>query len=184
MQQGQLGEALAAVALAKQFEKEGSPKTAEREAEIWDKLDRTDKAEAAFVEAVRLGSKTATDSLKAIYVRQYGQTAGFDQYLASKLNSSPSEKKAGESSGELSFSLTPATAKKAATPFTVTALDGKTYDLSSLRGKVVVLNFWLYGCGGCQIEMPSLNKLAQSFKGQDVSFSLWLWISDRRSKHF
>ena len=169
MDQGQLGEALTAIAMAKQFDKEGSPKNAEREAEIWDKLERTDKAEAAYLEAIRLGSKTAGETLKALYVRKYGQASGFDEYLASKMKS-PADKKSGEQPGELSFSLTPTVAKKTATPFTVTTLDGKTYDLTSLRGKVVVLNFWFIGCAGCMIEIPSLNKLAQSFKGQDVVF--------------
>jgi len=169
MEQGQWNEALAAIAMARQFEKEASPKNIEREAEIWDKLNRSDKAEAAYLEALRLGSKTAGETLKALYVRKYGQAAGFDEYLAGKLKSS-SEKKAGEQAGELSFSLNPTPPKKMASPFTVTALDGKTYDLASLRGKVVVLNFWFIGCAGCMIEIPSLNKLAQAFKGQDVVF--------------
>jgi thiol-disulfide isomerase/thioredoxin len=169
-EQGRLNEALAAIALAKQFDQPPVARNAEVEAEIWAKLERSEMAEAAYLEALRLGSKTAGDSLQALYVSRFGQAAGFDEYLAGKMKASSGEKKAGEQPGELSFSLTPKVAKKAAPAFTVTALDGKTYDLASLRGKVVVLNFWFTTCGGCLIEIPSLNKLAHEFKGQDVVF--------------
>lgn len=44
---------------------------------------------------------------------------------------------------------------------------GKTVSLSDLKGKVVFLNFWATWCPPCIAEMPSINKLKQSFKDQD-----------------
>jgi peroxiredoxin len=46
-----------------------------------------------------------------------------------------------------------------ANDFTLTALDGKTYTLSALRGHVVLLNFWATWCPPCRKEMPDMDKL-------------------------
>ena len=40
-----------------------------------------------------------------------------------------------------------------------TTLDGTEVSSDSLRGKVVVLNFWATWCGPCKLEMPSLQAL-------------------------
>ena len=47
--------------------------------------------------------------------------------------------------------------------FTLTALDGKTYSLPGLRGRVVLLNFWATWCPPCRKEMPDLEKLYRLF---------------------
>lgn len=45
--------------------------------------------------------------------------------------------------------------------------DGKTVSLSSLKGKVVFINFWATWCPPCIQEMPTINELKQSYKGND-----------------
>ncbi len=57
---------------------------------------------------------------------------------------------------------------KAAPDFTLKDLTGKTVKLSSLRGKVVLLNFWATWCGPCVAEMPHLEKLHREYKDRDV----------------
>jgi peroxiredoxin len=47
---------------------------------------------------------------------------------------------------------------------------GRTVSLSSLRGRVVLLNFWFTQCPPCIAEIPSLEKLVQAEK--DKPFSL------------
>ncbi len=46
-------------------------------------------------------------------------------------------------------------------------LDGRELPVQSLRGKVVVLNFWATWCGPCKIEMPSLQRLYDRVKDDD-----------------
>ena len=65
----------------------------------------------------------------------------------------------------------------AAPAFNLTSLDGKIFELASLRGKVVVLNFWFTGCVPCVAEMPKLNELVEKFKDSDVVFIAPTWDS-------
>ena len=52
-------------------------------------------------------------------------------------------------------------ADRRAPGFTLQDLAGKTVTLESLRGKVVVLNFWSKTCGPCLEEMPDLAELTK-----------------------
>jgi len=52
------------------------------------------------------------------------------------------------------------------------SLDGQARKLSSLRGQVVVVNFWATWCGPCQEELPRLSKIAESYAGKPVRFVL------------
>jgi len=57
-----------------------------------------------------------------------------------------------------------------ATPFEVTDIEGNTYSLEELKGKVVVLNFWFIGCAPCRIEIPGLNEMVGLYDQQEVVF--------------
>jgi peroxiredoxin len=61
--------------------------------------------------------------------------------------------------------------------FTLAGLDGKTYDLDALRGKVVLLNFWATWCPPCRREMPDMEKLYQRFSGKGL---VVLAVSDEK----
>jgi len=53
---------------------------------------------------------------------------------------------------------------KPAKDFQLQAFDGRTYKLSDLRGKVVMINFWATWCGPCAKEMPHLVKMHEKYK--------------------
>ena len=55
--------------------------------------------------------------------------------------------------------------------FTLTGLDGGKLALSSLSGKVVVMDFWATWCGPCRGQHPLYDKVKQRFKSRnDVVF--------------
>lgn len=56
--------------------------------------------------------------------------------------------------------------------FALKALDGSTVDSSSLKGEVVVLNFWATYCQPCRSEIPELNEFAASSGAKVVGISL------------
>ncbi len=52
--------------------------------------------------------------------------------------------------------------------FTLKDLEGKPVNLSSFKGKVVLLNFWATWCPPCKAELPSMNKLYQQLKNRGL----------------
>jgi thiol-disulfide isomerase/thioredoxin len=56
--------------------------------------------------------------------------------------------------------------KEMAPDFTLTDIDGKSFTLSSLRGKIVVIDFWGSWCGWCIKGMPDMKKYYEKYKGK------------------
>ncbi len=61
-------------------------------------------------------------------------------------------------------SLIAATERKPAPDFKLTDSDGRALQLSKLKGKVVLLNFWATWCGGCKYEMPWFSQFDERYR--------------------
>jgi len=59
---------------------------------------------------------------------------------------------------------------QAAPAFSMTTLQGEQVSSASLRGKVVVVDFWATWCGPCVEAMPVMVSLSQAFAQEDVQF--------------
>lgn len=66
-------------------------------------------------------------------------------------------------------SAQPPAAGKPAPGFHLTDRSGATRSLASLRGRVVVLNFWATWCKPCREEMPALDRIAREYGPRGVT---------------
>jgi thiol-disulfide isomerase/thioredoxin len=66
--------------------------------------------------------------------------------------------------------------------------DGKTITLSSLRGKIVLVDFWASWCMPCRVENPNLVKVYQQYKdkvfSQGNGFTVYSVSLDTKHKNW
>ncbi|MBI4941578.1 MAG: TlpA family protein disulfide reductase [Actinobacteria bacterium] len=73
-------------------------------------------------------------------------------------------------SGDGTITVLPATKRPDPVALAGTTLEGSDLDLTSLRGKVVVLNVWGSWCPPCRKEAPDLEQAYKDLQGSGVQF--------------
>ena len=63
--------------------------------------------------------------------------------------------------------------------FSLNSNKGDLYNIRSLEGKVILLNFWATWCGPCRMEIPELNEMQEKY-GEDDFLILGISISDTK----
>jgi peroxiredoxin len=58
---------------------------------------------------------------------------------------------------------------------------GEQMSLAQLKGKVVLLDFFFIGCGGCMEALKPLNKIHEQYRNQNVAIVSMTFRDDRRS---
>jgi thiol-disulfide isomerase/thioredoxin len=66
--------------------------------------------------------------------------------------------------------LVPKETRKSAPKLSLPDLEGPKRQLSQLKGKVVVVNFWATWCGPCKAEMPEFTKVHAEYRDRGVEF--------------
>lgn len=115
------------------------------------------------------------EALKELYTQQNKSDAGFDAYY---------EKLAAEAKIKRREEILKSQLDETAPKFALKDFDGNEVSLASLKGKVVIVDFWATWCGPCIASMPAMKKAQDKYKGNDnvkfVFIDTWETVEDKK----
>ncbi|MBK7088923.1 MAG: TlpA family protein disulfide reductase [Chitinophagaceae bacterium] len=108
-----------------------------------------------FVKSGKASVKTKA-ALKNIYVKEKGSDTGYAAYLTNLEEEAIIARRAEIAKGMIN---------EPAPAFALKDFEGNSVSLASLKGKVVVVDFWATWCGPCIASMPGMKKAQDKYKG-------------------
>jgi thiol-disulfide isomerase/thioredoxin len=108
-----------------------------------------------FVKSGKASAKTKA-ALKNIYVKEKGSDTGYAAYLTNLEEEAIIARRAEIAKGMIN---------EPAPAFDLKDFEGNSVRLASLKGKVVVVDFWATWCGPCIASMPGMKKAQDKYKG-------------------
>lgn len=170
---GLLGETDQAVALAEKSYQKFASVEAAREAARWlDKAGKTQQAIDYLADAFSisgLGSANtdaANDrkSMGDLYRKLNGSEKGLGDVILKAYDHTASQLAARR---EQMHELDPNANVKDPMQFTLSEVQGGKLPLASLKGKVIVMDFWATWCGPCRAQHPLYEEVKKRFKDRD-----------------
>jgi thiol-disulfide isomerase/thioredoxin len=174
---GNLGKSDEAVALATKAADAYPSAAASREIARWqERAGRHMEAVRRYAEAFAIPDPKNTDAdrladrakMAQLYRKEKSSETGLGDLV---LEAYDRMSAAVEKRAEVQKSRDPNAGATDPMDFTLTGLEGKPLNLKSLRGKVVVMDFWATWCGPCRVQHPLYDQVKQKFKDRgDVVF--------------
>ncbi len=128
--------------------------------QVSEAMDNFDQAEIFYkmgIDIPSAGKNPNDQALKSLYLKRRGSLDGYEDYLKPLIASDRETRKQEILSSRIE-SPEPALA------FNLKTLKGMQVSLTSLKDKVVVINFWGIWCGPCVAEMPEFQNLYEHYK--------------------
>lgn len=107
--------------------------------------------------ATSLAANPNDASLRALYYKRHGDSAGYDEYLKNIANLDRDRRMTAVLKSRLS-------SRKSMEPFNLEMIAAPSLASEKIKGKVAVINFWGVWCGACVAEMPDFQKLSDKYK--------------------
>lgn len=106
---------------------------------------------------VKDGKSTADmkEILKKAYIKEKGSETGFSDYIVALQR---------ESIDKMIAELKKSMLSETAPVFALNDLEGKRVDITELKGKVVIVDFWATWCGPCKASFPGMQKMVNKYK--------------------